>query len=157
MRSQGYKMKRDQFVALCWGMTGILISISSVRIGLVTHEVNPGAGLFPLLTGLALIVLSIIMFFRTSRVKKGKKEIPLIGPRRNNLLIVLALLFSYALALNRLGFVLTTLLFMILSLKGIEVQSWRATLTIAFLSTFIVYLIFSLWLGIEFPRGILGL
>lgn len=150
-------MKRDQFVALCWGITGLLISVSSLRAGLVYQKVVPGAGLFPMLAGLAIILLSMIMFFTTFKTEKGKKEIPLLGPRRRNLFIVLGLLFSYALVLNWLGFPITTLLFMILILKGIEVQSWRVTLMIAVLSTFITYLIFSLWLKIEFPRGILGL
>lgn len=146
-------MNRERFVALCCTILGLLISAGSFRIGLGNFKA-PEAGLFPFLIGLAIILLGVILF---QEGRKQQKKTPIIGLRWRNLLLVLGILMFYALALDWLGYTLTTLLFMILILKVIEPQRWSVALSIAALSTGFGYLLFSLWLEVEFPRGILGL
>ncbi len=145
-------MNRDRFVALCCTILGLLISVSSYRIGLGNFKA-PQAGLFPFLVGLAIILLGVILF-REGR--KQQEKTPIIEARWMNLLFVLGILIFYALALDWLGFTLTTLLFMILILKVIEPQRWSVALFTAVLSTGFCYMLFSLWLKVEFPRGVLG-
>jgi len=62
----------------------------------------------------------------------------------------------FVIALNHLGFVVTTLLFMFLLLKFIEPRKTRTVLLIACLTTVFAYGIFELWLNTNLPRGFLG-
>jgi putative tricarboxylic transport membrane protein len=152
MSSGGIKINRERLVALACMLIGILISLASRKLGLGSMS-SPEAGLFPFLIGLGIILLSGISF---AQGKTEEKEHPLFGVRWKNLLFVVGSLVVYAVALNWLGFPLTTFLFMSVVLKGIEPQKWSVTLLVAFSSTFFAYLIFVLWLKIEFPYGVFG-
>lgn len=151
-KDAGRMMNRDQSVALCCALIGLLISVGSLKIGLGNFRA-PRAGLFPFLVGSAITLLGGILYVEG---RKQEKKTPLIGTRWKNLLLVLGCLLFYATVLDWLGFAATTLLFMVLVLKTIEPQKWSVVLVIAVLSTSFTYLLFSLWLKIEFPRGILG-
>jgi putative tricarboxylic transport membrane protein len=144
-------LNRDQFVGLCCLMIGLLISVRSVRLGVGSFPL-PQAGLFPFLIGLAILLLAAILFTGG----KQKKELPILGVLWKNILFVLGSVSFYAFALDRLGFPITTVIFMIFSLKAIEPQKWSVALIIAVLSTLFAYSVFSLWLKIEFPKGIFG-
>jgi putative tricarboxylic transport membrane protein len=122
-----------------------------MRFGLGSFT-YPKAGLFPFLVGLVIILIAVILFITA----KPKKVTPIIGVRWKNLLLVLVSLIFYPLALNWLGFPMTNLLFMIFILKVIEPQRWSVTLMVAVLSTSFIYLVFSLWLKVDFPKGIVG-
>ncbi len=149
-------MKRDLWVAIGWAIIGIWISSGSVRLGLWRMG-GPDAGLYPLLIGLGIILLSVILLCVTIWGKRaGQKENPLLGPRWKNLFLILGGLLFYFLALDRVGFPLTTFLFMTFVLKAIEPQRWPPVLLLSFFSTSACYVVFSLWIKIEFPKGILG-
>lgn len=146
-------MNADRYVALCCTILGLAISASSYQIGLGNIKA-PDAGLFPFLIGLAIILLGLILFREGG---KPHEKAHIIGARWANLLFITGILVFYALALDWLGFVLTTFIFMILILKVIEPQRWSVAVFTAVLSTGFSYLLFSLWLKVEFPRGFLGL
>ncbi|MCJ7596834.1 MAG: tripartite tricarboxylate transporter TctB family protein, partial [Desulfobacterales bacterium] len=62
-------------------------------------------------------------------------------------------LFVYAIAVQWLGFVLSTFLFVLLMLGNIESETWWRILIKAVLITIGNYLIFVTWLGISLPKG----
>lgn len=148
-----FAMNADRYVALCCTILGLAISASSYQIGLGNIKA-PDAGLFPFLIGLVIILLGLMLF---REGKKPREDIPIFGERWKKLSFVVGILLCYALALDWLGFTLTTLLFMILILKAIEPQKWSVAIFTAVLSTGLGYLLFSVWLKVELPRGILGL
>lgn len=153
----GRGMSKDGLVALCWGILGILISIGSFKVGILYFNA-PGAGLFPLLIGLATIFLSAILFLTSFRKKdESGNGIVGVGVRKKNLLLVLGALIVYALVIEILGFPITTFIFMVLVMRGVEPQRWTTILFIAVLSTLFTYLLFSVWLKVELPKGILGI
>ena len=147
-------MNRDRLVALCCAVIGLVIMVGAKRLGLGNFK-SPDAGLFPFLIGLIILILSIILFAGTC-LKSGKdKEVSqFFGPRWKNLLLLLGFLILYALGLGKLGFVVTTLLFMIVVLKAIEPQKWSVVLAVAIASTSFCYVLFVLWIKVEFPKGI---
>ncbi len=66
-------------------------------------------------------------------------------------------LAGFALALERLGFLLTTFLLMISLLRAIEAQKWRKVVVVALATALISYAIFSWLLGVPLPAGLLGI
>jgi putative tricarboxylic transport membrane protein len=68
----------------------------------------------------------------------------------------MGLLAAYGLALERLGFVLTTVLLILVWLRGLEGSRWREAITLAVAATVAVYGIFVRWLQVPVPMGVLG-
>ena len=62
-------------------------------------------------------------------------------------------LFVYTIAVNWLGFLLSTFLFVIFILRLIESKKWWRTLVEALLITIGNYLFFVEWLGLSLPKG----
>lgn len=148
-------MSRDRLVGLCCMVIGLLISIGSIRLGIGNFSA-PQAGMFPFLVGLVIILLAIIISISSKAGKTGK-ETPILGARKKALFLVFGSLIFFTLVFEWLGFTVTVLLWMVIILKVIEPQKWKTTLIISVFSTLFIYLIFILWLKIEFPKGIFGL
>jgi hypothetical protein len=65
----------------------------------------------------------------------------------------LGALFAFALLLESLGFLATTILFLILLLRVVERRSWGVTVTVAFSAAVASYIILKRLLGIPLPVG----
>lgn len=150
---------REIISSLFWIGVGIIFDIGAIRYGVVASGI-PGAGLLPLIGGSILLALSLMVLIsalinKREDSKKMLKEkfFPQHESWKKVLLTVLAL-FAYWIAIEYLGFLLTTLLFMIFLLRFIEPQGWRITLVTAFLVTISSYALFELWLKVQLPKGI---
>src|SRR4030042_3849660 len=134
---------------------GLLVMILSYSLGLGGLH-NPGPGLMPFLLGFFLFLASIyflITFFYKKASGDGvvKEEQGQINYVR--LCMVLASLFAYSLLFETLGFLITTLLILIILFRSTN-NRWYAVLIASVLTAFISYVLFS-YLGIRFPKGIL--
>ncbi len=143
-------MTSDRVIALGCMAMGLLISLGSVRLGLGALN-SPEAGLFPFLVGVLIILLGIILFFNA----EGRKG-PILGRYWTHVAFVLGSLVFYSLGLNYLGFPIMTILFMFFTMKVIEPQKWSVVIPVSVIATGVSYLLFSVWLGVAFPTGILG-
>ena len=65
------------------------------------------------------------------------------------------LMAIYAAALNTLGFVVVTVVFLTIVLRALEQSSWRLALLGSAAATIVVYVVFSQWLGAQLPQGAL--
>ncbi len=149
-------MTRDRCVAVICLAIGLAIAASSLKLAVGTFT-KPGPGLYPFLIGLVITALSLVLLVSpVSQKSKGKSEAPILGGRWGKVPLVLGAVMFYALTLGFFGFPLTTFLFMVLVLKFIQPQRWAVVLGTALLSTSFSYLLFSVWLQIEFPKGIIG-
>ena len=70
------------------------------------------------------------------------------------ILVVISVLL-YALLMERLGFIPTTLLLFIFLLGVVERKKWFFTISTSVLVTGITYLIFEIWLKSQLPKGLL--
>jgi signal transduction histidine kinase len=68
--------------------------------------------------------------------------------------LVLASLFFYGLFLERLGYLIVTLLTMIILFWGVGLKRWSSILVASCLTVLITYFLFT-YLGVRFPPGIL--
>lgn len=117
---------------------------------------HPGPGFLPFGLGICLIILSLILI-----LKSWKKEIsptPL-WLRRTWLrpLLGIVILGFYALVIDKLGFILTTFIFLLVWMALIERLKWKTILSISVGTTIVLYLIFAFFLEVPLPKGFLKL
>ena len=151
---------RDVLSSLvCIGI-GILFCIGSVKFGDIRAGF-PSAGFFPFITGVILAFLALIQVVGVFTAgKAGEDKAEDFFPQQDSvkrLLITLAILFLYAIALEYVGFLITNFLFMVLLLRGLEPQGWKTVLVTAFLTSISCYVLFDILLKVPVPRGILGI
>ena len=133
-------------VMTAWGST-------SLSMGKFKH---PGPGFLPFGLGICLIILSLILIF-----KSWKKEIsptPLWFQRAwLRPLLGVAILIFYAIVIEQLGFILTTFIFLLIWMALIERLKWKTILSISVGTTIVLYLIFAFFLEVPLPKGFLKL
>jgi putative tricarboxylic transport membrane protein len=154
--------KRVQADGLIWFVLGISICIGSVRLKLGSFS-TPGPGFLPFLSGASLGIFGLILAFPTifDRLRKGEESKNDKGLNKwdwkkflNPLLAVISLLV-YIVLLEPLGFLLTTFLFLLLLFKLSEPKRWLAPLIFSVTAAILSYLLFSVWLQCQFPRGLI--
>jgi len=62
----------------------------------------------------------------------------------------------YALILEWLGFVISTVLFLAFLLQSIEAKRWVVVVLVSVGSSLLTYALFELWLHARLPKGIFG-
>lgn len=147
---------RNLISSLFWIGVGIIFCIGAKKLGLFGE--GPGAGLFPFIVSIILICLSVMVLIPAIMKQRRKKVITeKFFPEKDSLKKVLSsvlALFIYQMALEPLGYLITTFLFMIFLLKFIEPQKWIKNLIVAFLTTLSSYTIFVILLKVRLPKGI---
>lgn len=142
-------------------MTGYILLVigtatawSSVHLSMGKWR-HPGPGFFPFGLAIVLILLALTLIFR--HWQKDPTRAP-FWPGRTWLrpLLGVGILVFYALFFDRIGFILTTFLFLIIWMWIIERLRWRTILSISIGTTVALYLIFSLFLEVPLPPGFLG-
>ena len=117
---------------------------------------HPGPGFLPFGLGIFLIILSLILI-----LKSWKREIsptPLWFQRTwLRPLLGVAILIFYAFVIDRLGFILTTFIFLLIWMGLIERLKWKAIFSISVGTTIVLYLIFAFFLEVPLPKGFLKL
>jgi putative tricarboxylic transport membrane protein len=99
--------------------------------------------------------LSLWLFLETFISKNTRKEATQTETSltRSSFIMVCVSLFVYAIAVNWIGFALSTFLFVLFLLRLIESNNWWITILEASLITTGNYLIFVVWLGLSLPKG----
>ena len=118
----------------------------------------PQTAFFPTTLATLLLIFSVMLLAQTllgGEIRRGPGNIVAEGWVRIG--ATLATMVGFALALERLGFLLTTFLLMVLLLRAIESQRWPKVVAIALITTLSSYAIFGWLLGIPLPGGVLGI
>ncbi len=148
----------DTISGLFWLFVGLGLSIWSLtyEIGRLTQ---PGPGYLPLALGIILILLSLILLLGQRKRDSGKKQIVSSRPRGSGWKKVLYTVLVLAVAaffFEKVGYLFTFFVLIILLMKGAEPQSWKRILLTAVLATLGIYIVFVLLLNQPLPRGFLG-
>ncbi len=157
LKARGFSVEKSNLISgMIWLILAVLISVSSIRLGLGEYRV-PGPGFFPFLTALPLGLLSIYLIATSILSDAGKKRKIAWPINRNGMKIVLtvASLIAYSFFLERIGYLLITFLLMLFLFKNIEPQKWRIALLGSFLSVALSYIVFNVWLEVQWPAGII--
>lgn len=150
--------RKDRYVALFFLVLAVFICQQSTGIGVGTLG-RPRPGLMSFVAGGGIGLLSLVFLIQTFlRKRKARSKPPDEaegGSRTATVVVISASLFAYAIAVNGLGFVLATLLFVLFVFRTVETESWWRSMTKAALVTLGNYLLFVVVLEVQVPKGFL--
>ena len=149
---------RDVTSSVFWALVGILFCIGGLHYGLRRSGI-PGPGFLPIVTGLILVALSLALLIsrllrKTDEEVSAEKLMP-GGQALKRILKALGALCLYTLMLERLGFAMTTFLFMVVVLR-LEPRRWTFIIPAALGATTFFFFLFKVFLRVPLPPGILG-
>lgn len=151
--------KGDRVLSIiCMGLSLWLI-IESLQFDYLS-EFGPGPGFEPFWLGILLAMLSIALFIDTFRRRNGKQDAKSCLPGRKALGrvgLIMLITAGFALSLNTLGFLVTVFLFVSLILFALEEVSILKSMFYGIMFSGSVFLIFSYWMEINFPKGFFGI
>jgi hypothetical protein len=120
---------------------------------------DPGSGFLPFWVGVLLGVLALAHFLNITWAKPQKKiyDSPWVNVKwRNGIYVIIALLL-YTFLLPRLGYILDTFLLMLFLFSLLGRQKWWIVILGTLLVIGLTYLVFKIWLLVQFPAGWWGL
>lgn len=147
--------KFDTISGLFLFLVSVAICAGSLRLDVGTPNA-PGSGFFPLVTGLVLAAFSIVILVQAR--KEPDKPVRFWEPGANRKGIYLSFLFIliYALLLEWVGFVVTTIVFFILMSRFVCGHTWRTAILFSTVTAFTTYVVFAYVLHAPLPTGVLG-
>lgn len=122
--------------------------------GISGFESLSAPGAIPMATTFAMVVTSILVLIRTFRAKpeaEGRFFVDVLPAR---IAIIAAMLIAYAFALQPLGFLPTSAIFLILSIKYLTQKSWLFSIGIGLFSLIGIYMVFRIVFTVLMPAGI---
>jgi len=140
---------------------GGLTTLLSLRMPIGTFRAA-GAGLFPLLLGIILMVLSgLFLLSLLLRKENGleKKEAPVEAAPRSlkPVILFLGMMALATLFFDFLGYPLIAFLLMLALLKVLGMKRWSINALLSLATALVSYLLFVQWLKIPLPKGWLGI
>ncbi len=151
-------MEQDKMSSLVWLGIAVFICAGSLRLSLGNFH-NPGPGFLSFYAGLLMGILAVVVHLQSRKSsrsgREGKHHQIWTNRQRGWKMVwtVLALLF-YALAMNYLGFLLSTFIFLTFLLRVIEPQRWTVALGGSLAASLAFYIIFDLGLQSQLPKGL---
>lgn len=151
-------MKKYHFIpTFFWLGLSLFVMMFSYRLGLGGFH-SPGPGLTPFLLGFLLLLISLYVLIKSLLEKGRGDETPREGQSRTNygkIGLVLVALFAYSFLLERLGFLITTWIFLFLLFRSMG-NRWMTTWVASTSTVLATYFVFTFF-GVRFPPGIFGL
>ena len=117
---------------------------------------GPGSGFLPFWLGVAMAVLAAGLLLGTRRARQPGARLLPEGAGLRRLVAVLGVTAGLVVVLKIVGMVVGTVLFLVAILRFVERMRWRSTVAIAVGTAAVNYLIFTYWLRVPFPLGVLG-
>lgn len=150
------KDKADPVSGLFWLIFSAFVSYESYSLGLGTLH-QPGPGFFFFWTGIVIAILSLIVIVISLKKRPSEEaQQPALGKKNlTKIVLVLISLLLYALLMERLGFLIVTLLFFIFLLGAIEKKRWSFAVLVSLIVTAVSYLVFEKALQSQLPKGLL--
>ncbi len=129
--------------------------VLTLPIGQATH---PDTGLWPLVLAVLISAASLVFFVKALRGTDGSRQRFFSRPGSwKQVALSTAILFVFACLFLRLGYLLSTFGLILVFLRVLNSQKWWIAFTTACLTAGLSYLLFGWALGIEIPKGLLGI
>ncbi|MDP1533789.1 MAG: tripartite tricarboxylate transporter TctB family protein [Rubrivivax sp.] len=134
----------------------LAFSVAALKNHTYWGENGPGPAFMPFWLGLVMAVLSALLLIGALRSKdRGEAWLP-SGDGLRRLVLVLGATVAFVALLSVLGMALGTALFIGVLMRRLERHPWPLTLAVALGVAGLNYLVFTLWLRVPFPVGVLG-
>ncbi len=141
-----------------WFLFSLILCIESYRLSIGGIR-NPGPGLFPFCLGFIMVGLSSIGAIQSLgryEYEKGQTSDSQQRFRWWNIAVIIAAILGYALALETLGFLICTFIFVGLLLKVVEPQPWKVAIVGGLIAAVSSDIVFNILLRSQIPSGIFG-
>jgi putative tricarboxylic transport membrane protein len=148
--------KADRISGLFWMLFAVVVCVEAYRMGLGTLR-RPGPGLLFFWAGVLLASLSLILQVQ-AWMAKGKAVVAerhFAGRNLGKIFLVLAAAFLYVFLMEKLGFIIMTLLLFLFLLGIVEKRGWPLTILVSAAVTAGAYLLFEIALQSQLPKGFL--
>lgn len=122
--------------------------------GISGFEALSAPGTVPMATTLIMVIAAAMIAWRTSKLPQVTGETFMQQILPPVLIIMVLLLVAYGILLRPLGFLPTSALFLIVSVKLLWRQGWGRTLAVALGALLIIYIIFRIIFTVLMPAGI---
>ncbi|MHB8772867.1 MAG: tripartite tricarboxylate transporter TctB family protein [Syntrophales bacterium] len=148
-------MKRADIIsgAILMGLFGFM-AYQSTKLDMVYRN-SPGAGFFPLwLSLLALVAVAVILAGAFRR--PAGQDRPVQWPRGVGLRRIAGALggfLVYAWLTTVLGFILSTVAYMLFMARMLGARRWLSAAAVSVLTALGLFLLFRIWLKMELPTG----
>jgi putative tricarboxylic transport membrane protein len=148
--------KRDLVGCAVWLILSVFVFTASLRLGVGALR-SPGPGFIPFWAsiGLAFFACILLGFNLTQKTQAVCRENGAKDSGRKNHLIIIAVLTIYCLALEKLGYLLTTFGLMMVLFRLGKMKPW-AIIIGSLVTSLSSYGLFAYFLGTPLPRGIFG-
>lgn len=147
--------KYDLYAGVLWLLLGLSITwVSFFDVGLGSLS-SPDAGLFPFITGIAMIFVSTGMIFMAWHRRRKDMAFSQRPALNAKIPIMLAILCVYALTLEYLGYLISTSILMLYLFKQSATINWRISLMMTVVVMFVSYYFFVVLLQSQLPYGVL--
>ncbi|PLS07320.1 tripartite tricarboxylate transporter TctB family protein [Neobacillus cucumis] len=133
-------IKFDRFASILFLTVGVLFIIGSKHISSSSYGSVVGPDIFPFILGILLVLLSIRLFYETfiKQSNKSQKEKLDYKP----FLIIFVATLVYMLALESVGYVITTFLFLVVCFQTMERKKLVSSIIISAAFSGIIYFLF---------------
>lgn len=153
----GDENRRSFIPVIFWILLSLFVMFASGKLGLGRFR-DPGPGLMPFLVGLILFLVSlprlIVSLLRIGDKDQAvKKEVRQSSVWKISPLVVC--LFAYGLLFEKLGYLITTFLLLIILFRLTGNKRWSVMVISSALVVLVTYFAFNA-LGLKFPMGILN-
>ncbi len=148
----------DLICGIICAIVAAAVFVMSVQIGL-KESASIGADFLPKIVSVILLTFSVILAVRGWKTARAGDEPQQEYPSNTRgVLIMLTALVVYAYTFKTVGFILTTIPFMFLSIVLMskkEETNYLKFAIITVVTVFAIYFLFTRLFGIRLPRGIL--
>jgi hypothetical protein len=138
------------------GAATILVGAGAMRhavtLGYRLNDEDMGVGLFPLIVGGCLVLCGLYQIAAAAGVAQYYQ--PLAREQVGKVVRVFAGLVAYAAAMEYLGYLVATFLFVIFLTRLLGARSWWRTLATAAVTAVVFMLVFQVWMQMPLPAGL---
>lgn len=118
----------DRYSSICFALVGALFVVESRNISASAYGSEVGPNMFPLGLGLILILLSLRLFWETSRNSAEESAAKnTVSLQYKRFFIMLAATFGYVFFLEPAGYIITTFLFLFVTFQTMGSKSYVKT------------------------------
>ncbi|HEV8439672.1 MAG TPA: tripartite tricarboxylate transporter TctB family protein [Methylomirabilota bacterium] len=144
-------MSRERAAALALLLFGVAGAVAASRLT-VGGPARPGPGFFPFWLAAALAAVALALLLRPA-VATPPPIAAAERPRSGKVVLTLLATIGYAAALQPLGFLLATFLFLVILLGVVDPRRFTSALVISAATSVASHLLFKVWLDVQLPAG----
>jgi len=150
--------KAEQVICFLWLALAFWVCVVSWGLKLGSLH-DPGPGFLPFGAGvlLGLLATGHLAHVTFRPLKEEDLEFPWGDVRWQNAVCVVISLLVYTVLLTILGYILDTLFLMLFLFSFLQRKSWWIALIGSLLVVGSTYLLFEVWLMVQFPKGFFGI